>query len=917
MAKLFMPFVKRRLSSAIAILLGAGFLLAVIPDSSLAQLPKFNCRANDTGDGWICENTDPDSTIVAPRSSPNYRPSPTPAAPEADQPQPSEEDERVEEFEQPEAGVAPNQPEVETGNIQPSSIQLIRSSHPLDWVPRAELTAEQLAGIPKNCCGAFIDPNLISKQDGLDPATAPIEFQATTGMQQVSQNLMTLSGDVVVQQGYRTVQNDNSTTVNREENTIFMEGNVEFREPGILILGDSAFIDTDSSSNRIESAQYVIHDFGAHGTAASMVYSSDSGVVVIENGEFSRCEPENSFWKLSAESIVLNQNENRGYAKAVSLRIRDVPVFYYPFTMPFPLNDQPVSGFLPPSMGSTRTGGVDVELPYYLHLAPNYDATISPRLLSDRGIMLNGEVRYLSNSTENTLNLSHLAGDDLFDAATADVLGSPSPPVADRWFVGYKHQGVFGQNWSTLVDFNAVSDDDFFFDLGANGFNVFSRSNLNRQARLNFNSEFLRAGINLQRIQIIDPFANAVSINTPYDRLPQIQFDTGTNLPAGFRIGLRGEATSFDRNLDDASLSHSQLDNGALVTGQRVNLEPEINWSVETPGWFLRANGKYKFAEYRLENQALNTMEDPGFGVGIYNADAGLIFERSFSNGTRTQTLEPRVYYLFSEFEDQSMLPLFDTSELNFSFNQLFRDDRFTGGDRVGDADQLTLALTTRIMNAQGEERLRASIGQITYFEDRQVSLANPLINFIPLYSPTASTSAFAGEIALSLGANWQLNTDVQWNEDRQDVDEGSFQLRYQRDSDHLFNLSYRIRSLVNTPTFTLPGGIDPRIKQTDFSGVWPISASWKVLGRWNYDHANSRVLEAFAGVEWSNCCALIRVIGREWVDVDQLFVPNIEPNQGIFVQVTLNGLGNLTGGGLSNLLSDGIWGFRDTEYDQ
>ena len=914
-----MPFIRHRLSTAIACGLAAAVMLICMPETSSAQLPKFNCQPNASGDGWICENTVPDSTVVAPRRNPAYRPPATSPAPANPQPQQSSEPNLEDNDSQAPSPFTATEPEPKAETETPVSaiFQPIEPSrYPLDWVPRAQLTPEQLAGLPGNCCGAFIDPNLINKEDGGDPALTPIQFQATNGLQQVSQNLITINGEVVVQQGYRTVQNDNTTGLNRSENTILMEGNVEFREPGMLILGDSAFIDTDNSSNRIESAQYVIHDFGAHGTAASMVYNSDSGVVVIENGEFSRCEPENSFWKLSAESIVLDQNENRGYAKAVSLRIKDVPVFYYPFTMPFPLNDQPVSGFLPPSMGSTRTGGVDFELPYYLNLAPNYDMTLSPRLLSDRGIMLNGETRYLSKSTDHTVNLSYLGGDDQFDPATADVLGSTSPPTADRWFVGYKHQGAFGQNWSTFVDYNAVSDDDYFFDLGANGLNVFSRSNLNRQGSLNFNSDYLRAGVNLQRIQIIDPFANAVSINTPYDRLPQIHFDTGTYLPAGFRLGLRGEATLFDRNLDDASLSLTQLDNGALVTGQRVNLEPEINWSVESPGWFLRANGKYKLAEYRLENQALNTLEDPGFGIGIVNADAGLIFERSFANGTRTQTLEPRVYYLYSEFEDQSMLPLFDTSELNFSFNQLFRDDRFTGGDRVGDADQLTAALTTRILDTKGKERARASIGQITYFEDRRVSLANPLIDFIPRYSPTASTSAYVGEFAVTMGANWQLNTDVQWNEDRQDVDEGSFQLRYQRDNDHLFNLSYRFRSLVNTPTFTLPGGIDPRIKQTDFSGVWPISANWKVLGRWNYDHSNSRVLETFAGVEWSNCCAIIRVIGREWVDVDELFVPNIEPNQGIFVQVTLNGLGNLTGGGLSNLLSDGIWGFRDTEYD-
>ena len=159
------------------------------------------------------------------------------------------------------------------------------------------------------------------------------------------------------------------------------------------------------------------------------------------------------------------------------------------------------------------------------------------------------------------------------------------------------------------------------------------------------------------------------------------------------------------------------------------------------------------------------------------------------------------------------------------------------------------------------------------------------------------------------------MNTDVQWNEETEIIDEGAVQLRYHRDDNHLLNFAYRYRSLVSNPSLIFPSGIDARIKQTDISAVWPVNNNWSLLARWNYDHSNERNLESFAGVEWSNCCATIRLIGREWVDEDELFLPNIEPDRGIFVQFTLNGLGNLTGGGLSNLLTDSIWGFRETDY--
>jgi len=220
------------------------------------------------------------------------------------------------------------------------------------------------------------------------------------------------------------------------------------------------------------------------------------------------------------------------------------------------------------------------------------------------------------------------------------------------------------------------------------------------------------------------------------------------------------------------------------------------------------------------------------------------------------------------------------------------------------------------LLDSKGREAARASIGQIRYFRDRRVTIANPLHSRLSRYSTYTNRSSIVGELAFTLNDRWRFNSDAQWNEEKQEIDEGSIQLRYHRDDDHLFNIAYRIRNLVPTSRFVIPFDIDSRIKQTDISMVWPINARWRVLGRFNYDHSNSRNLETFAGVEWSNCCATIRLIGREWVDEDELFLPNMEPNNGVFVQVSLNGFGNLTGGGLSNLLSDSIWGFRESNYE-
>lgn len=886
-------------------MLTAGLLLSSTPNSANAQLPEYNCRPNDAGDGWICGSSSGEALSSRTRAATGIR---------REQDSQTENPGNSQDDTGNAATASPTSSESrETSQASKQTAAVPVASYDLDWMPREEMSEEQLESLAANCCGAFIDPTGRQKTSEDDPANARTLFTTTEGLSQTSQDRITIDGDVVVSQGYRSIENNSSTSIDRSENTVLMRGDVVFREPGILLLGDSAFIDSDDGVNRVTSAQYVLHDYGAHGQASAIVYNSESDLVTIENGEFSRCEPDNKFWHFQAESIVLDQQQGRGYARAVSLRIKDVPIFYYPGTLPFPLGDERISGFLAPSTGSTRSGGFDFELPYYLNLAPNYDATISPRLISDRGVLAGVELRYLSSWSMNTVNMSYLGGDKLFDETTVNVPGTDSPPVEDRWFLGYEHFGNIGRNWSSYVDYNAVSDEDYFYDLGSGGLNVTSRTHLNRQAILNFNSDYLRAGLNVQRIQIIDPFIGDSDLSRPYDRLPQLNFETGTYLAGGFRIGISGEVSSFDRNLDEGLLSLEQVTGGALVRGQRLNLEPELSWSLEEQGWFLRANAKYKHASYKLQNQAVGTIEDPDIGIAVYNVDSGLVFERQMSRGY-TQTLEPRLFYLFSEFEDQNHIPLFDSSELNFSFSQLFRDDRFSGGDRIGDADQLTFAITSRILDEKGKERARFSLGQISYFEDRLVGLNNPLQTWIPRYSPLSTSSALAGEFAYSMGESWQLNADAQWNEDAQELDEGSFQLRYQGDEQRLFNFAYRFRNLVSTPTFLLPPEIDPRIKQTDISGVWPINANWKLLARFNYDHSNSRNLETFAGVEYSNCCASIRLIGREWVDEDELFLPNIEPDRGIFVQFTLNGLGNLTGGSLSSLLSDGIRGFRETE---
>jgi len=785
-----------------------------------------------------------------------------------------------------------------------------------DWVPVEQMTPEQRANVPANCCGAFIEPSRTGLDGQVldpaaDPAGAPTLFTTPGAIEQGTDERVSIAGAVSIQQGNRTIRNSDSTQIDQQADTITLSGNVEFREPGVLLTGSGAFVDQANSQNRIDNASYVLHQYGVHGAASVIVYDSEGEVLAIENGEFSRCEPGNEFWTLQSRRMRLDTAAGIGTAEGVTLRIKDVPVFHYPFTVPFPLGDQRVSGFLAPSVGSTSDGGVDVALPYYLNLAPHYDATLTPRLIGDRGAMVSGEFRYLADWSMNTVSTSLLPGDKRFDAATASVPGSDSPAREDRWFVGVQHAGQLGERWSTAINYEAVSDDRYFRDLGSSGLTVSSRTHLQRNGQLNYRAPNWYAGTRVQRIDIIDPYVSASDLNIPYDRLPEFTFGATESL-GGLQLKVDGSHVRFDRSLNRAGLTPAQMAAGALVQGDRLHVEPEISWPIRGDAGFIVPTAGYRYTQWSLDQQAVGTLQDPDRGLGLFSLDSGLVFERPMARGNGfVQTLEPRLFYLYSEQEDQSLLPTFDSAQINFNYGQLFRSDRFSGHDRIGDADQLSLALSTRFISGSGEERARLSIGQIIHFEDRIVALDSPLQNWLTLQPRNTDRSALVGEAFYLLSEQWRLNSDLQWNEDQQHVDESSMSLRYQGDENHIFNVGYRFRRVVELYG-PVPAGLDPRIKQSDVSGVWPLNNNWRLLGRWHYDHSNSRNLDTFAGVEYSNCCATIRLVAREWIDDDEFFLLQDDTNTGVFFQLTLNGLGNVSGGGISRMLSDGILGFKE-----
>jgi len=784
-----------------------------------------------------------------------------------------------------------------------------------DWRPRDTLDPIRAEQLSAACCGMFVEPVLEGEFAARNPDEAPTQVQTPDAVRLPEPGQLYVDGEVSVQQGHRTLRAAQGLHLNEETNILTLLGDVVFREPGFLVTGQGARMDQNTGDNQINQASYVMHTTQLHGYASQLGYNSESGLLTLENGQFSRCEPFDPFWVMQARELRLDSEIGVGYATEVTLRIRDVPVFYYPYTLQFPIGDERVSGILPPLLSNSRDGGIDLAVPYYFNLAPHYDATLTPRIITRRGAMLSAEFRYLASWSMNVVNLALLPKDQTFDATRASVPGSSSPPQAGRWFTSLEHEGILAGNWRTFIDYNAVSDADYFRDLGSRNLNLESRTHLNKEGVLSWQNEQWRAETRLQRTEILDPYIASIDVNKPFDRLPELRLQANFRQDAGLRYGFAGSHVRFDRSLERSLLSQDQLERGALVTAQRFTADPWVSLPLRRPGYFVVPTARYRYANWQLDQQALGTASAPDRGVGVFSVDSGLIFERPALLGglTMVQTLEPRLFYLYSAHVDQQHLPTFDTAQLNFSFNQLFREDRFSGADRIGDANQLSAALTSRFITAEGSEHLRVSIGQIFYFRDRQVSLDSPLQNWLLLQPMDTDRSPLVMETSYRPGQTWQVLADLQWDQENSNIDQGSIALQWHADNNRILNMVYRYREKTDV-FLDAPLLLDPRVRQTDISGIWPLNDNWRLLGRWNYDHSNSRNLETFAGVEYSNCCTTMRLIARDWVNDYEFVEQNTRQNRGIFFQISLHGLGNLTGGGLSSLLSNSIPGFKEQD---
>jgi LPS-assembly protein len=559
--------------------------------------------------------------------------------------------------------------------------------------------------------------------------------------QSSNDGITSLDGNVIIEKHLLRVSADHAH-YDKQQNLLNVSGNVHIDTEVLSLDADSGTVSMNSAGEesdtkgRFTNIKFFMPDSNMKGKAETITASdrdSTNKISVLNDASITTCDLLDPDWFISADTITLDHIDEYGSAEDMVIRFKNIPFMYVPY-MEFPTSNKRRSGFLFPELGISSSRGIELAVPWYWNIASNHDAVLTPHYMEKRGFSLGGDYRYLTKSTKGQLIGSYVPNDDI----TKD----------NRYTVDYKQHSKLSKNLYFDINYLDISDSEYFNDF-ANSINNTSQTHINRSASLRYdiNNWHMRALV--QDIKTIDD--TAPISEDPYERLPQLTLNGDTKV---FKTPL---LFTLDSELVD--FTHEDK---SFTTGTRLIVRPGFQLPLSGASWFFNPAVKFSYAQYDLNpNASGGATSIDNRNLLVSSIDTGLFFERMFENGLQ-HTLEPRLYYLNVPFQDQSDTPLFDTSTPDFSVSQLFRDNRFIGGDRVGDTNQVTLALTSRIINPDtGDELLRASIGQIYFFEDRKVSLDGSI--------DTTSQSDIIAELDTYWG-RWQSNIDLQLDIDQMHV---------------------------------------------------------------------------------------------------------------------------------------------------
>ena len=730
--------------------------------------------------------------------------------------------------------------------------------------------------------GALIAAQALAQQPGLrlpqsgktGDASLP-SYLSARRIEGIGEKEVTAEGDAELQHGDTSIKAD-YLHFNNETSEIDARGHVRLEKAGNVMTGPSLRYRTSTSSGLLVQPDFVLAPHAARGMApvtgrghAERVEILDENHVQLFDAIFTTCAPGNEDWYLRIEELNIDYGRDLGKAEWATVYFKGVPLLKSPY-LDFPIAERRKSGVLAPTIGTTGKNGPEVAVPYYLNLAPNYDLTLTPRYMAKRGLQIGSEARYLDRWYNGVLR--------------AEILPNDQIRGGRRDAISLAHVYKRGP-LSAVINANRVSDDDYFRDLSTRVTSV-SQTYLPRDGLATYTGSWWNGGTwaattRFQNFQTLQDPNNPLPI--PYARLPQMVLNASKPDVRGFDFSFTGEAVDFHHPTQ--------------VIGLRTIANPSISFPILRPATFITPKFGVHATSYSLAQTAPGSETSIQRTLPIFSTDAGMVLERnsSYFGDTYLQTLEPRAYYLYIPYRDQNAIPLFDTAVADFNYAQIFSENSFVGGDRVNDANQLTLALTSRLLSPRsGQEAIRGTLAQRYYFRDQRVTLT-------PTTPPrTFRESDWLASLAGRIAQHWTLETALQYNPQESAADRFTVSARYQPDVRKILNMSYRYLkdqttgpcATATTPTTVLTGATTTPspacFNQFDVSAQWPLANAWYGLGRYNFSLSDRRLVESLAGFEYNGGCWVGRFVMQRFATATGA------ATNAMFLQLELNGLSSI-----------------------
>ena len=788
------------------------------------------------------------------------------------------------------------------------------SFQPLSWYPLEALSPAEADALPEFCSGKYRPVAITARNE------KSILIQA-------DESTANKNGDAIFTGNVEFSQQDKKILSNRaiwsqKNRTANFTGNVSIISPDLVMSGEHALLEDNELAEKkaatIENSEYSIPSVHMRGTAGS-IDSKGESFIQLTDSTYTFCEPGNNDWDIKASEINLDRENGIGSAWHTQLRIKEVPIMYLPYYR-FPIDDRRMTGFLDPTFSMNgKVQATEMSIPFYLNLHPQVDATITPKELLDHGLLWQGQVRHLTsifgygefNYGELKNDREYLQDQTEIDATTGDTV-KVDTPRQDRWLINYQQRGDINENWHHRWVYNEVSDNEYLNDTKSN-IGVNRETHMPTRGEIYFDKSAWHFDLLGESFQTVD---DTIALSSrPYKRLPQLNLNYTPDSFSGVTGTVKSQATKFQRDND-------KLTGTSAINGTRLVLDSAVSYTFEWPFAYITPKAEYKVRQYQLENVEQSLLdtgydESPNIAIPKYSLDAGLFFEREFAafDSAYIQTLEPRIMHLQVPYYDQSEIPNFDSSVLTFNASQLFRDYRFNGNDRVGDANQTTLGLTTRFLqDSDGSETFNASIGRIYYHEDRRVQLSGTTVS----EADSRKTSSTIIESTWNPFDEWRLYSMIEWGKGpkvdgekfEDEILQKQFSIEYNDNLNHMANIGLRENQASS-------------IRQLDIGVFWAINDSWALIGSrkkdlWDYETDEVKpvdpVIEALAGFEYQSCCWRAQVLYQEQSKRITDDESNTDKTYGWLLRIELKGFANF-GSNPDDIMNQSIRGYSSRRY--